>query len=239
MVLFVDIVGNIGAGKSTVLSEVQKLIVEQNVNDAYVLYEPVDEWRAPILKPPNSATHEEDKSPLQFLYEDPKQSGFAFQMLALQTRSRQQFALPSNARIVFVERNCNNAVDVFAEDMLTHGLLTPLQYHTYTHMRKLSQETLEKFVFKHQDMRMLTIYIRTEPSLCMVRILNRGRDEECANISSDYLCRLHDLHELHYYQDCNCNSAKVIDMDAETHTRTSMDMSRMIWDIVKRTLEDL
>lgn len=228
--LLIDVVGNIGAGKSTVLQEIDALLT--GARDHCVMCEPIEVWRSPIAPG--------DKSSLEYLYEDTRRNGFAFQMFAQQTRFEQMLAAASSGvRTLFVERSCIGKHDVFAQDMRDTGALDALQYHTYTHMKRLSRRALQEFVAARQGVARtprvceltvcgeltvceltvceLTVYLRTRPELCLKRVMQRGRKEECDHVTHEYLLRLHALHDACYRtaigQPDTHNSVCTIEMD--------------------------
>jgi deoxyadenosine/deoxycytidine kinase len=193
MVLRINIVGNIGAGKSTVMQEMRTVFDENpyTLGRVHIMCEPIDKWTA-AMGPANP-------SPLQELYADPSRNAFAFQMYALQTRLAQQLQAvqKKDVDIVLIERDCLASVDVFAEDMLSTGCLNDMQLFVYNDMREFGRSVIASASGPSCD-RVFTVYLRTDPNACMARIQGRGRSEECAHITADYLHRLHALHEKHY-----------------------------------------
>jgi deoxyadenosine/deoxycytidine kinase len=186
--IILDIVGNIGAGKSTVLEHIAKTMTTSTCR---ILPEPIELWRSPIA---------EDETPLSCLYSDPHRHGFTFQMFAMQTRLQQQLsALSSEGRssnaIFVVERYCASIKDVFIEDAFQQGVVDAFQYHTYAHLKQFARDLIHG---KVEEVDHITIYLRTDPVKCMHRMLRRNRAEECQHVSLEYLTRLHDLHEASY-----------------------------------------
>lgn len=248
----VDVVGNIGAGKSTILKEIEA-IARSEASCIDILCEPIEEWRAPIAAAitddddDNDGAPDRPRTPLQYLYMNPKANAFAFQMFALQTRVHQQLSLARAADVIVVERNFSSDVDVFADSMLANGFMTPLQLYTYTHLKKLSKQAVSDVVFKGRRVRELTVYLRTQPRNCMQRLQRRGREEECCNISIPYLEDLHKLHERHYHNGRTATGDEelVIDMDylcekdGVVKTLKPSDIASTIWSHVRGVMKVL
>jgi deoxyadenosine/deoxycytidine kinase len=212
--LIVDIVGNIGAGKSTVLAQIQRTWANDarcHGRTAHVLCEPVDVWTAP--HPFHQESHQDCKSsPLDCLYEDPKTHGFAFQMYAFQTRLEQLLHVPAATDVLFVERFCMSEVDVFAEAMVSQGALSAMQVLTYGHLKRTARQVMPR-LFPRRSIRHETVYLRGQPKGCMARMRSRGRIAEVQGVPLAHVEMLHELHDARYM-----SGSIIVDIDVDLTT---------------------
>jgi deoxyadenosine/deoxycytidine kinase len=169
--------GNIGSGKSTV---VHLLESHQNQNQSqtqnYVcMLEPVNLWN-------DYQMH--GKNILEHFYADRKRYAFPFQMMAFYTRLQAMRELP-NDRTIIMERSVETDKKIFAQMLMDDGSIDPICARIYN-------EWYADLVTDND--KIMNIYIRTPPDVCLQRIATRGRSGE-EGISLDYLTRCHDLHE--------------------------------------------
>lgn len=222
--LIVDIVGNIGAGKSTVLAHIQRAWADDarcHGRTAHVLCEPIDVWTAPQpfhQEPQDTQSPQVPRkttSPLDCLYEDPKTHGFAFQMYAFQTRLEQLLHVPAATDVLFVERFCMSEVDVFAEAMVAQGALSAMQLLTYGHLKRTARQVLPR-LFPHRSIRHETVYLRGQPEGCMARMRSRGRIAEVQGVTPAHVEMLHGLHDARYMA-----GSIIVDVDHTTNLTTN------------------
>lgn len=216
-VIVVDVVGNIGAGKSSLLKEVAarlhggQLTTAQGTYRVLVLEEPIDKWRCALpTSGASSGVSGVRKSPLQLMYEDPVAHGFAFQLYALQTRltalltallttaskveSKDESNKPAVRGIIVVcERSCvSRTGDIFGD--LMREQMTGLEFIAYQEAREACRLAVAAAIGEARE---LIVYLRCEPEVCMARILQRGRPEEVVT-ANDSMPRLLDtLHKEH------------------------------------------
>lgn len=165
--------GNIGAGKSTFLSLIEKELPVQ------VVYEPHRKWQ--------------DVGPgenlLDLFYKDTKRWAYTFQSYAFITRVIEQqekakhnpFSVQVLERSVYSDRYC------FAKNCFEMGTLSSLEW-------KLYRDWFEWLVSSYSVRPAGFIYLRTDPEICYQRLCKRSRTEE-AGISFEYLSSLHEKHE--------------------------------------------
>lgn len=171
---YFSVEGNIGAGKSTFLSLIEKRL------GLDVIYEPTDKWQR----------KEREGNLLDLFYSDTKRWAYTFQSFAfisrIQTQLEHYKKHASNGvyvyeRSVYCDRYC------FAKNCFELGLMTELEWHIYT----------EWFGWLVQAYTMRPhgfIYLKADPEICFERIGMRGRSEE-KTIPLSYLTALHDRHE--------------------------------------------
>jgi len=174
--------GNIGAGKSTILSYLANLEWFQKAG-YMVDQEPVDEWE-----------HEDEanggKNLLKSFYENPTEYAYLFQMYVLQTRSKhlmEKMKLETENNIIVSERSIFTDAEIFAKNGYKNGTICPHEMFVYTEWHKMMENII------HPNIRGL-IYIRVSPRVCYERINKRARGGE-EKITLDYLEQLHKRHE--------------------------------------------
>lgn len=171
----ISIEGNIGSGKSTILSFIKDL----NYNDIIFVDEPVDEWI--------NIKDNDGNNALELFYKDKEKNSFWFQILAYITRLRNLLNIleNNNNKIIICERSIYTDKYVFAEMLYDFGLISNIEWTTYLYWFDTFQN---KTKLNH------IIYIDTEPSICYQRIISRSRNEEINKISLDYLQKCHEKH---------------------------------------------
>lgn len=163
--------GNIGVGKTTLLSKLEHL---PNVR---VVYEPVDEWM-------NMRATADSPSVFELYYSDKQKYGFMFQMVALQTRIKHIMNILATAKegeIIVCERSYLTDKNIFAK-MLLNETEYMVYDQWYTYLIDLIKPKVDGI-----------IYLRVNPRICMERIKKRNRPGE--TIDTAYLTKLHIQHD--------------------------------------------
>ena len=176
----VSIEGNIGSGKTTLMSYLKEKY--KNNTEVIFLKEPVDEWSN--IKDANGVTI------LEKFYSDQYKYSFAFQMMAYVSRLNVlRKALknlePLKKYIIITERSLNTDKYVFAKMLFESGKMEDICYQIYLNwFDTFSQEfPVDKIV-----------YVKVDPKICHNRISKRAREgEEC--IPLEYLQTCHKYHE--------------------------------------------
>lgn len=179
MVRIYSIEGNIGAGKTTLISHIENMI-NQNKNKIILLREPLDIW--------TSIIDANGINLLENFYREPKKYAFQFQIFAFST----QLSLLKNTiknhpecEIIICERSlCANG-NIFAKMLYDDGVLDDVQYQIYKHI-------YEDAVYDYPLSGV--IYLTIPPSVCAIRIVQRNRAGE-ENIALETLEKLHTYHE--------------------------------------------
>lgn len=168
----VHIEGNIASGKTTLMSA-----LEGN-SDFQLQYEPVEEW---------TYTNEREGTPNLLLkfYEDPVTYAASFQRIVLATYHAMHDT-ECSAPISIFDRSLHSS-QVFREILLEDGYISQ---HIYDELQ-MYYEALASSSNCDAD---LVIYLKTTPSKCFQRVMNRKRPEE-NRITLAYLTRLHIAHE--------------------------------------------
>ena len=167
--------GNIGTGKSTFLS-----LIEKTHPECQVIYEPVDIW--------TSLKDESGCNILQHFYADQKRYAYSFQSLAFISRLEKLNEI-TPGKDVFIERSIWSDSNVFAKNCYMQGTLVDIEYKLYKRWFSWAETLVNKQVpdFKH-------IYLRCSPETSFGRINVRCRKEE-TGIPIEYISQIHDRHE--------------------------------------------
>ncbi len=173
--------GSIGAGKTTLLNGLRANAALFN-KPITILLEPVDDWM-------NFKPEGETDGLFKLYYKDKKKFGFMFQMVALQTRISDLLnAIKTNPGHIIICERCyltDNAL--FAKILHDDGYITDMEYKIYTEWFKLMEELMQINLTA-------VLYLRTDPDVCVSRIIKRSRSGE-EDINMAYIRSLHQHHE--------------------------------------------
>lgn len=169
--------GNVGSGKTTMLKSIMNTDPE-----IVVILEPVDDWMNVRLETGSASLFE-------LYYNDKVKYGFAFQMMALQTRFDNMIKMckQNDGKIILCERSFLTDMNVFAKLMAIKGFISPIEMLVYNKWYESISELIDL------DIRG-SIYLRADPATCLTRVNKRNRKGE-EGISIEYLTELHDAHE--------------------------------------------
>ena len=171
--IIISVEGNIGSGKSTLVSIMKTQL--KNICHKKIVYldEPVDIWE--------TIRDEKDKSILEKFYEDQEKYGFSFQIMAYISRiALLKDALKRNTNsIIVTERSVYTDKNVFASLLYEDNKIEEVNYKIYLMWFNHFISELPTFHF---------IYLKTSPEICFERIIKRGRIGEVIPI--DYLEKL-------------------------------------------------
>jgi deoxyadenosine/deoxycytidine kinase len=170
--MILTIEGNIGSGKSTLVTHIARLF--PNVS---VLQEPVDVW--------NTIQDSDGKTILEKYYEDQDAYAFPFQMMAFITRARQLRNASAPDKIIITERSVFTDREIFAKMLHDTGKMNDIEHAVYL---KWFDELVSDIEVSG------TIYIQTSVEKCFERITLRNRSGE-NNITREYLESCHEYHE--------------------------------------------
>jgi len=177
--LIITFEGNIGAGKTSLLSELENVQFDA---PHIVVYEPVDDWM-------NKRTRPGEKSLFELFYEDKKRYGFAFQMYALKSRFKHFMELIRTHpnKIILCERCPMTDCNIFAKLLRDDGLISEHEFMVYESWYNFAMETINTRISG-------IVYLNVEPRICVQRIMKRNRKGE-VNMDEVYVNRLHSQHE--------------------------------------------
>jgi len=163
--------GNIGKGKTTLLSAVDTLLKNEGKTNIQVVYEPVKIWQKLGV--------------LEKYYQDPKRWGYLFQNMAFITKIMELQKMDDPTTIYIVERSPMTDRNCFAELCYESGFISPMEMEVYNYWYNHFIATVAYTGF---------IYLESSPDVCMQQIIKRNRGEE-TGIKMDYLEALHQKHE--------------------------------------------
>ena len=202
----VSIDGNIGSGKSTLLSTLKEYYVD---NDHIIfLKEPVDDWE--------KITDENGVTMLEKFYSDQEKYSFSFQMMAYVSRLKvlrdaKKMIIGNYLKhqddkpyIIISERSLYTDKMVFAKMLYDSKKIEEVNYKIYLSWF----DTFAEEFPVHK-----TVYVKTSPERCHLRILKRSRDGE-SNIPLEYLdnCSMyHDNMLDPKLVDCACKDQLILD----------------------------
>jgi deoxyadenosine/deoxycytidine kinase len=174
--ILITIEGNIGGGKSTLLS-----LLKKEYPEFVIIDEPVSQWFA--MKDSNG------KSILEYFYEDKIRWGYTFQNCAFITRfcsAMEAFSKPVDKDTIFIsERGVLTDRYVFAKMLKDTGCLSDIEWTLYTQWFDHFSKSIKQSGL---------VYVNTDANTCMDRIKIRARTGE-ENIPQDYLTELEKVHQ--------------------------------------------
>jgi len=175
----VSLEGNIGAGKSTIMENLNALYEASCEKGWIFMREPVDMWGE--IKDADGATI------LAKFYENPAKYAFSFQIMAYATRLsllRQTIRDNPDCNVIICERSLEADKHIFAKMLHHDGLIEDVMYQIY---ERFFGEYAEEFKLD------AAVYIDADAEVCFQRVAKRSRDGE-NNISLDYLQKCREYH---------------------------------------------
>lgn len=174
MVFIISIEGNIGSGKSTLVSKLKEL----GNDNFYFLPEPVNDWM--------EIKDKDNETILSKFYHNTKKYAFSFQMMAYITRVHllRQAIKENPNRIFITERSIYTDKNVFAKMLYDDEMIEEVDYQIYLKWFDEFSEISENN-FK-------IVYVNTIPEKCYERILKRNRDGE--SLTLEYLIKCDEYH---------------------------------------------
>jgi deoxyadenosine/deoxycytidine kinase len=168
--------GNIGTGKSTFLSMIQKVY-----GDKYqVIYEPVDVW--------TNFKDNSGKNILQYFYEDPKRFAYTFQNTAFVSRVEKLQEIDYSKDAVFIERSIWSDKNIFAKNCFETDMMSEIEYLLYQKWFLWLEKNLTIGNYEF-------VYLKCPPEISYSRMKTRCRNEE-SGVSLDYIKQIHNQHEI-------------------------------------------
>ena len=176
--MFITVEGNIGCGKSSLLSQLEKYTF--NVPHV-VVYEDIKAW--------TDYTDSDGDNILEKYYNNPKGYSYCFQSLVLVRRIETivNVLKASPTAVIFTERNHLSDLHIFAKMLYEQHKLTEMEWLTYQELFKCLTRMLDVSVD-------LVVYLQTDVDTCVKRIGQRNRSGE-DKIDVEYLTKLHQNHE--------------------------------------------
>lgn len=175
MTIIISIEGNIGSGKSTLVSELQKHFKDNS--DIGFLQEPLDIW--------NNIKDEQGTTILEKFYQDNEKYAFQFQIMAFTSRlSLIKEALNKKYKFIITERSLFTDSNIFAKMLYDDKKISEIEYSIY---KLLYNQFINEMPVTQ------IIYVKAQPTTSAQRVVKRNRTGE--NIPLEYLERCHSYHE--------------------------------------------
>lgn len=195
--------GNIGAGKTTLISKLRDIKLKK---PHIVLLEPVDTWMS-------TRTSDDQPSIFEMYYMDKSRYGFMFQMLALQSRMEFLYkTVQENPdKIIICERCYLTDLEIFAKMLHSENIINDAEFLIY-------KKWFDFLIGILKPNLKGVLYLRVEPDICLARIVKRHRKGE-NNIDIGYIDKVHQMHETWLCADIDNNQSSLpvccIDGNAE------------------------
>ena len=173
--IIISIEGNIGTGKSTLLTTLkEKYAADPSI---HFMAEPVDVW--------DTIVDGQGVTILEKYYADQKKYAFSFQMMAYISRiAAIRAALKKNYRIIILERSVYTDSAVFAKMLFHDQKIEDVEYMIY-------MKWVDEFISDLPPIKF--IYVQANPEISYERVLKRGRQGETIPLA--YLRNCHKYHE--------------------------------------------
>ena len=223
--LIVSIDGNIGSGKSTIVTYLKAHFENycgSKSTDCRVcfLQEPVSIWE--------NICDEHGKNIITHFYENNERYSFAFQMMAYVTRlSLLKDALSKDYDVIITERSIYTDKNVFAKSLYDAKKLSHIEYLIYLKWFDEFSDILNKIKY---------VYIRTCPEICDMRVKRREREGE--TIPLEYLRDCHHYHDVWLNNPTAIEQGKILVINGNIETNTSQFIDNSYYDDVTRKMYD-
>ena len=223
--LIVSIDGNIGSGKSTIVSYLKLHFANycgSKSNDCKIcfLQEPVSIWE--------TICDEHGKSIITHFYENNERHSFAFQMMAYISRlSLLKNALIKDYDIIVTERSIYTDKYVFAQSLYDAKKLSLIEFQIYLKWFDEFSDILSSIKY---------VYIRTMPEICDLRVKRRNRQGE--TIPLEYLQDCHHYHDIWLNNPVKIEGGEILVINGNEETNTSLFIENGYYDLLMRKLYD-
>ena len=170
MTRIIAIDGNIGAGKTTFLDNLEKECIGRT--DIFFLREPVDEWM--------DFKDSSGESILEKYYQDQKKYAFVFQIVVFNTllASLKKVLSDTKYKIIICERSLASSRHVFMDMLYKDKIINDFEYKIYEDL--FTKDIVDNYY--PTEILYLDVSIKT----CIDRISKRNRQGE-QNINLNYL----------------------------------------------------
>jgi deoxyadenosine/deoxycytidine kinase len=212
--IIISIDGNIGSGKSTLVSILKNIF--NNVDNVCFLQEPVDTW--------NEIRDENNVTILELFYKNPKEFAFSFQMMAYISRLSILRKAINNKKYKYIitERCLFTDANVFAKMLYDDKKISRIEYTIYKQWFNEFTDNLPNHKY---------IYIKTSPNTSYERVVKRNREGEVIPI--DYLEKCHDYHEKWLYNNETDSSNEILQLDGNIDINENPNILNIWYESIK------
>tara|TARA_B110000027_G_C16110257_1_gene297382 strand:- start:1607 stop:2260 length:654 start_codon:yes stop_codon:yes gene_type:complete len=165
----ISIEGNIGVGKSTLLSKIYKHF--KNYEKVSCAWEPLEEW--------------DDNGFLGDMYSKRIEHA-EFQYMVIASMFHKSFIGLSNSEILIQERSVDSAFEVFTKNNVENTRSVEMLKYSYDKLKALLEETFPS--------RKVRIYLRVPPFVAFARVCQRSRSSE-SSMSEEYITAINNSYE--------------------------------------------
>lgn len=207
--LRIGIIGNIGVGKSTLVTKAKTEPFKQQLLDLF----PGEHDDVDIH------TFDETFNPavLDEFYKDPVKNAFMAQIEFFNGRLERQKSIESSRGIILEDRTLAEDYHIFGKAQRILGNMSEAEFQAYQRTYHLMTET-----FKEPD---ILVFLRADVDVLLQRIANRGRESEKL-IQRDYLQQLNYLYEefIANYVKCPVLIIDTNSLPEEEFVKTAIDL---------------
>lgn len=174
----ISIEGNIGAGKTTIIEQIEKQY--KDIKSVLVVREPVNVWE--------SIKDSDGESILAKFYKNPEKYAFSFQVMAFVTRLSLIRNLIKNnpqCKLIICERSLEADKNIFAKMLYDDKMIDEINYKIYM---KFYNEYKNDFKLNG------LVYIHADEDVCYKRVHKRNRIGE-ETVPLEYLKKCREYHE--------------------------------------------
>jgi deoxyadenosine/deoxycytidine kinase len=168
--MHISVEGNIAAGKSTFLSNLNERILARGLNIKFYM-EPIEIW-----------TNFNGVNVLEKMYKEPKIYSYLFQTMALTTKIDQLYPAIKMGQNFIAERSVMSQYCLFVPSLFENGAITELELE----MLRVQMQSAHKHLKMEPD---VYIYLNVTPQEAFRRAKIRSRHEE-SDVTLQYLEQL-------------------------------------------------
>ena len=206
----ISIEGNIGAGKTTIIEQLEKQY--KDIKSILVVREPVDVWE--------NIKDSHGESILAKFYKNPEKYAFSFQIMAFVTRLsliRKLIKENPDCKLIICERSLEADRNIFAKMLYDDKMIDEINYKIYM---KFYNEYKNDFKLNG------LVYIHTEEDICYKRVHKRNRKGEEV-VPLEYLKKCKE-----YHQDWLINKKNILVINGNsdvTYNLEDPNETGMVW----------
>lgn len=174
----ISIEGNIGAGKTTIIEQLEKQY--NGIKSIVVVREPVNVWE--------NIKDSDGESILTKFYKNPEKYAFSFQVMAFVTRLsmlRNLIKENPHCKLIICERSLEADKNIFAKMLYDDNMIDEINYKIYM---KFYNEYKNDFKLNG------LVYIHAEEDVCYKRVHKRNRIGE-ESVPLEYLKKCKEYHQ--------------------------------------------
>jgi len=220
----ISIEGNIGAGKTTIIEQLEKQY--KDIKTILVVREPVDVWE--------NIKDSDGESILAKFYKNPEKYAFSFQVMAFVTRLsllRNLIKENPDCKLIICERSLAADKNIFAKMLYDDNMIDEINYKIYMQFYNEYKND-----FKLNGL----VYIHAEEDVCYNRVHKRDRTGEDI-VSLEYLKKCKEYHQNWLVNKNNIlviNANYDVEYNSENPQDKGMFWIRLIKNYIDKIMDD-